>query len=472
MLFNSYRFLLVFLPLVLAAFWLLRANTLARRVALLVACFIFYGAASLNYLALLLAAITYLAARYLIAGSQPRRRIGLVLGLSSLLVLIFFKHAGLLESSLNGLGTRVGLAAVVPGLDMALPLGISFYTFNLISYTLDVYRDRIPPAHAPLTFFSYVSFFPTITSGPLIQYGPYREQYDSAIGQERPQSDQIELGLFGLIMGLAKKLIVADYLAAAIDPLLADYGQLNFWSAWLAVLGYTYQLYFDFSGYTDMAIGIGHLFGFRLPQNFNAPYTAQNITEFWQRWHITLSTWFRAYLFFPLSRALLKRYPRLGPDRVRALSLVLTMTLIGWWHGASWVFLAWGAYHGVLLALHAQVRMYRWPLGPAWLGRAATFFAVVMGWVLFRSDSVAMARSIYAALFGFHGFDWSVLGVPPLHWETVVFVGILFVLTNLPRDTWTLRPRAGWAFTAGMALLLIISLLMLGDPKAFLYFQF
>jgi alginate O-acetyltransferase complex protein AlgI len=281
------------------------------------------------------------------------------------------------------------------------------------------------------------------------------------------------LGIFNLSIGLAKKLIIADQLATAVNPLFSNYAQLDFFAAWIAVLGYTYQLYFDFSGYTDIAIGIGYLLGFQLPQNFNAPYTARNITDFWQRWHITLSNWFRDYLFFPLSRALLKRNHSQNPDRVRTISHLTTMALIGLWHGANWTFVIWGVYHGIMLAIHSQTRAKHWRALSTWLSRALTFFCVVMGWVIFRSTSLDMAAHIYEALFGLRGFSADLQALSgDIGVRFLLVILSLIILTNLPRDTWALQPRQGWVYAAGMAALLVICLLALGAPTPFLYFQF
>src|SRR5262249_40198796 len=229
----------------------------------------------------------------------------------------------------------------------------------------------------------------------------------------------------------------------------ANSSTLGLIGAWLAVLGYTFQIYFDFSAYSDMAVGIGHLFGIKLPANFNAPYTARSITDFWGRWHITLSTWFREYLFLPLSRALLKRTDGKLVALTRSGSLLLTMALIGLWHGLTGTFLLWGIYHGVLLALHAQFR--RPGEGGRWrqmASRLLTLGLVMVGWVLFRSPSVQTALGVYAALLGLHGTGLENLQLLPSIGlvEVSLILVALFVVTGLPLDTDSLRPRAHWTF--------------------------
>ncbi|MEZ4669713.1 MAG: MBOAT family O-acyltransferase [Anaerolineae bacterium] len=457
MLFNSYVFLFLFLPVSVIGYWLLgRWQKRAQTIWLIAANVIFYVVTGIGYLALLLTMtlMTYIAGRYLLNHEQQRRRrLGLLLVLANLLILIFFKYANLLAAPLsNNL------------LTIALPLGISFYTFNLVSYGLDVYRKLATPETDMLDFVAHLTFFPTILSGPLTRYTNLAHAPEG-------RTAQVELGVFMLTLGLAKKVLIADTIAAQVNPLFADTSHLGIIASWAAVLGYAYQLYFDFSGYTDMATGIAYLLGYKLPQNFNAPYTARNITEFWQKWHITLSNWFRDYLFLPLSRALLRRDPK-NPDRVRTISLIITMTLTGMWHGASPTFIIWGAYHGVMLAIHAQSRRWKWKPLPTLLARGITFFGVLLGWVIFRSNSLESALNLYAGMFGLHGLRRDYLWTEPNPTWFIVTLAILFIVTNLSRDTWELKPRDNWAYAIGLALLLVLSIAFIGQTSTFLYLQF
>lgn len=458
MLFNSYPFVLLFLPLGGAVYWLLLKSQRARQIGLLCLNIVFYSAAGPGELALLLASasITYVAARYLISSASPsRRRLGLVITLSNLMILLGFK---VLQTSSTS--------------SILLPLGISFYTFNLVGYGLDVYKRRLPAESSLLKFLIYISFFPTIASGPLVRYAAFKPQAEA---NSTLDGDQAVLGLFNLIIGLAKKLIVADYLATIVNPLFAGHDQLGVIGAWIAVLGYTFQIYFDFSAYSDMAVGVGYLFGFKLPPNFNAPYAAQSITEFWARWHITLSTWFREYLFLPLSRLLLKWTAGRGTAAIRTLSLILTMALIGLWHGLSWTFLLWGVYYGCLLAIHAQFRGAG--EGSTWqqiASRVVTFFLVMLGWVLFRSPSVQIAIAVYAALFGVHG--WGIADLQRLPSVGLVEIGFVFigllVVTNFVQDTGQRRPRLQPSYAIGLGALFVLCLLLMTNPLPFIYFKF
>jgi alginate O-acetyltransferase complex protein AlgI len=349
----------------------------------------------------------------------------------------------------------------------ALPLGISFYSFNLVSYGLDVYSRRTAPASSLGALASFSTFFPTVSAGPLLRFREFEEQRASP-----PTFDVslLEMGLVSLVVGLSKKVLVADPLGAAVEPLFASYEQLGFRDAWLAVLGYAYQLYFDFSGYTDLAIGAGALLGFRIPQNFNAPYTAVHITDFWQRWHMTMSRWFRDYLFLPLSRQLLRRRPSLdGADRVRAVCLVFTMVVIGFWHGSTWTFLAWGLFHGLLLAGHAWARIaWRAPM-PLWASRPITFVAVLVGWVLLRSPSPGMTMRIWGAMAGWHGWGGPVAGARG--WLAGA-VALLLVATNTPFESYLMQPRRTALRSWALAVLLALSLMSMGGRSQFLYFQF
>lgn len=454
MLFNTHLFIFLFLPLVLLGYWLLaRWNARAQTLWLLAVNIVFYGYAGIGYLVLLLVmtSVTFLAGRFLLSSEyKSRQRIGLALILTNLLLLIFFKYANLLAGPLSD-----------DLLNIALPLGISFYTFNLVSYGLDVYRKLAPAETDFLSFLTHITFFPTILSGPLTRYSSLSQQ-------AMTRKADWELGLFMFTIGLAKKVLIADSLATQINPMFANPLHLGLIGSWAAVLGYAYQLYFDFSGYTDMATGIAYMLGYKLPQNFNAPYTARNITEFWQRWHITLSNWFRDYLFLPLSRSLLRRYPK-NPDAVRTVGLIITMTLTGIWHGASGTFVVWGAYHGVMLAIHAQSRRWRWKALPAWLARGITFVAVLFGWVIFRSESLLAARHMFAGMFLQQGLGLDVGA--SITWFLGSLV-ILFILTNFQRDTWSLNPRGNWGYVFGVAILLVLSILYAAQTSTFLYLQF
>ena len=447
MLFSSYNFLFLFLPIALVGYWLLgKWSKRARKVWLIGANMLFYSAAGLPSLGLLLlmVMVTFISGRYLLSSDvKTKRRIGLLLLISNLLILIFFKYANLFAVSLNN------------PLTIIFPLGISFYTFNLVSYGLDIYRKIAPAETSFWDFLAIITFFPTILSGPLTHYNDMR-------GQEIPPQAHWERALFIFTIGLAKKVLIADVIAPSINLLFADTSHLEVIASWIAVIGYGYQLYFDFSGYTDMATGIALMLGYQLPQNFNAPYTARNITEFWQKWHITLSEWFRTYLFLPLSRSLLRRMPK-NPDLVRAISLIIVMTITGAWHGSTFGFVIWGAYHGLMLAIHAQSRRWKWKPLPAGLARAITFLALSFGWAFFRSNSLDLALALCGGLLGRHGIQFEYLWSDPDRSGFLITLGILFIVTNMPYDTWSLQPRGSWVYAVGVGILLVVSIFFISQ---------
>jgi alginate O-acetyltransferase complex protein AlgI len=453
--FHTYSFLFAFLPAAAVLYWTTVSRPTVRAVVLpLTGGIFYYLSADVPQLALLIAmtVVTFVGVRVSLAATAgSRRTIGLGVLVLDLAVLAAFKLGEI---------SRAGTAAA------ALPLGISFYTFNLVSYGLDVYRQTAPVTSF-LSLASFSTFFPTVAAGPLLRFDAFQKQLASP-----PAFDAglVDVGLRSLIVGLAKKVLVADPLGVAIEPLFANYERLGLQEAWLAVLGYAYQLYFDFSGYTDMAIGAAALLGFRIPQNFDAPYTAVHITDFWQRWHMTMSRWFRDYLFLPLSRGLLRRSPSLeGADRVRTLCLVFTMVVIGLWHGSTWTFLAWGLFHGLLLAGHAYTRVVLRLAIPVWASRAMTFVAVLVGWVLLRSQSPGMALHIWGAMLGLHGGGESVTGT---HGSLAAAVTFLLVVTNIPLEGYLLHPRRSRVQSWTLAALLTISLISMGGRSQFLYFQF
>jgi alginate O-acetyltransferase complex protein AlgI len=468
--FSSHLFLFGFLPVVVAVHSRLLPR--ARRWWLLAASALFYGWADWRFLLLLggMTALSFVATRGFMGRESPRaRRLGLALAFGNLVVLGVFKYYDLFASALNELSARIGMAPMASLLHLALPLGISFYTFNLLGYGVDVYLRRTAPARSLPDLLRYASFFPTVSLGPLIRYGNFSAQMETA---RRLDSDRLELGLFNLGLGLAKKVLIADWIGEVIDPLWRADADVGIWGAWLAVVGYHFRLYFDFSGYCDMAVGAGHLLGIQVPANFRAPYTARSITEFWQKWHITLSTWFRDYLFFPMSLFLMRRSRGRHPGRTRTVSLLLTMSLIGLWHGPSWTYLVWGAYQGLLLAIHAQSSFQRRQPWPAWAGRILTTFVLLLGWVLFRSGSLGMAASLYASMFGMKGWGPALTSIPGVDAGFLLLLAGLLVLTNLPWDMPDLRPRRAWGYAMVLAALLAIGVLIVGQPTPFLYFQF
>ena len=369
MLFTTHLFLFGFLPCTLAGFWLLR-STYARLAFLALASYVFYAWWDWRYLPLMLASTTtdYVAGLLIARREGERTRRALLIGALSinLGLLALFKYAGFLLGAGNGISSLLGGGEPLPALSLVLPIGISFYTFNSISYTIDVYRRKIPADRNLLRYATFVSLFPHLIAGPIVRYSAIRSQLERLA--PRLTGDLATSGLFFLAAGLVKKLLIADSLAPTVDRLFAAHAQLGMATAWIAAIGYSLQLYFDFSGYSDMAVGLALLLGVRFPRNFDHPFRATSIADFWRRWHISLSTFLRDYLFIPL-----------GGSRGRPLfvarNLAIVMLLGGLWHGAAWTFVVWGAIHGVMLAGHALLRGRGWT--PPWapVNRAITFIA-------------------------------------------------------------------------------------------------
>jgi len=351
---------------------------------------------------------------------------------------------------------------------IVLPLGISFFTFTQIAFLVDAWRGEANE----LNFSRYglfVTFFPHLIAGPIVHH---RELMPQFAGRKagRWNGLNVNLGLAFFILGLFKKVAIADGLAPWANEVFGASSQLGFGHSWSGALAYTLQLYFDFSGYSDMAIGLGLLFNIRLPDNFDAPYRAGNISEFWRRWHMTLSRFLRDYLYIPLGGN------RLGEPR-RRVNLMVTMLLGGLWHGAGWTFVIWGGYHGVLLVLHHLWNNWRPPLS-AFVARPITFLAVVVGWVFFRAENMAKARSLLGSMAGVHG-SGSTLPHGALQTRLVV-LGLLLLFVNFAPTTkqWVEeRTLNMWrAIILGtllfFALLCMRNALMTNRPSEFLYFQF
>ncbi|MGH3941954.1 MAG: MBOAT family O-acyltransferase [Pseudonocardiaceae bacterium] len=315
---------------------------------------------------------------------EPQRRRRLLLGVIAFNVatLVVWKYAGFASEQAAGLAALTGLD--LPVIELALPIGISFYTFHHISYLVDIYRGERPALRDPVSFVTYIAMFPQLVAGPIVRY---REIADQLPQLRSHRLDDIAAGFPRFALGLTKKVVIADSLAPMVNACFATPAdQMTTSIAWLGAIGYTLQLYFDFSGYSDMAIGLGRMLGFKLPENFARPYSSASITEFWRRWHMSLSRWFRDYVYIPL-----------GGNRGGAANtyrnLWIVFILTGLWHGANWTFLVWGLYHGCALVLE---RRNRWAVVGAEPGRwaarrALTLLIVIIGWVLFRSPDLGTA---------------------------------------------------------------------------------
>ncbi|MDH4230112.1 MAG: MBOAT family protein [Nitrospirota bacterium] len=403
MVFSSTVFLFLFLPLVLVLYAM--APRQAKNPVLLAASLVFYAWGEMFFVSVMVLSIS---ANYLCGllleqyRDGPGARRALALGVAAnLLLLGTFKYANFLTDNLNALRGSMGLTPL--HLDpVHLPIGVSFFTFQAISYLIDVYRREEPVRHDPWHVALYISMFPQLIAGPIVRYHHVARQ----LVERTVFLDDFAYGARRFIVGLGKKVLLANPLGAAADQVFALPGaELTPSLAWFAVVCYTLQIYFDFSGYSDMAIGLGRMFGFSFPENFNYPYISRSIREFWRRWHISLSTWFRDYLYLPLGGN------RKGPGRT-ALNLLTVFFLCGLWHGASWNFVIWGLLHGAFLGLE------RSPLGRL-LGRTwapvqhlYTLLVVMVAWVFFRIETLSATLTHLAAMVGFaHGTGTQSVGL-------------------------------------------------------------
>jgi len=404
-LFHAHDFVLLFLPATLLVFLLARRFAGARPGALLAvlltASLIFYGAWNWRYAILLLASITanFACSVRLLRPASPFRRRGLLtIGIAGNLGLLFwFKYAGFASRQL---AAATGWDAALDGI--VLPIGISFYTFQQIAYLVDVWRGETVDRN-PLRYALFVSFFPQLIAGPIVHHREFASQFRGV--PARPVLSDLAVGVTIFTIGLTKKIVLADSFAQTASPVFAAAATgtaPGLLAAWLAVFAYGLQIYFDFSAYSDMAMGLGRMFGITLPINFASPYQAVSIIDFWRRWHITLSRFLRDYLYIPLGGN------RRGPRR-RFVNVMLTMVLGGIWHGAGWTFALWGLLHGVLLALAQLWRAARAPRVPVPLARGLTLLSVMLAWVPFRAADLATTGRLYAALAGAHGAG----GTPP-----------------------------------------------------------
>jgi alginate O-acetyltransferase complex protein AlgI len=467
MLFPTREFLYFFCA-VFAVYWALPWHR-ARMLWLLLASCYFYMSWNpwLIGLILLSASLDYVVALQLERVQSPRVRRALVIFSVScnLGLLAWFKYANFFLASAHDAIGWFGVATDSVTLTVILPLGISFYTFETISYVVDVYRRRLRARRNLLDYALYIMFFPHLIAGPIVRAGDFLQQ----VGRRKRFSwDRCQLGAQLFAVGLFKKAVLADHLAAAADPVFKAPGSFGSAAVWLAVLSYAGQIYCDFSGYSDMAIGLAHLLGFKLQRNFDLPYLSENITEFWRRWHISLSTWLRDYLYIPLGGS---RGGKVATYR----NLMLTMLLGGLWHGANWTFVFWGVFHGGLLALHKALPLPRW-LGARALAPvrvAGTFLLVSVGWVFFRAPTFAGAADVLGRLVrpargpGLDGAT-TVLAVACL--LVIAAAHLLLRAVNLRALE---RRLPAPVIGAAVAALLMATLILLPRARAtFIYFQF
>ena len=480
MIFSSQVFIFGFAPLAIGIYWLLPQRW--RLLWLVIASYVFYAWADWRFCLLMLTTtvVDFVAAQMMgrlgggaglragqLAGTESRatnaqRRAWLIFTLCINLGLLgFFKYAGFFARSFNALFAVLHQPSQIPVVELVFPVGISFYTFVSLGYSIDVYRRAVKPTRDFIQYAAYVSMFPHLVAGPIIRWREMGDQL--AHIPRRLASDQAALGLLFFAAGLIKKVLIADRLAYYVDPLWTDYTHLSMVEAWAAALGYGLQVYFDFAGYSLMAVGLGLLLGLRLPQNFNAPYRAADIADFWHRWHMTLSTWLRDYVFLSIGGLKLDR---------RYFALFATMVIAGLWHGANWTFVLWGAYHGALLVMHHGLRARKVKWHGGWPGRIGTLLLVTLGWVLFRAQTFHIAATVYRELFALQTLAQNPR-IPKGFWPICLVALLWAVLAPSAYDAWlnkSQRPRR--LAVVALGLLAAAAILLLTQSSPFLYYQF
>ncbi len=457
--FNSYCFTLGFLPLAVGLHWLLpgRRARLAWITAISVG---FYALWDVRFVPLLVfvALVDYVVALLLVRSTRPKAWL-IVSVVVNLGVLAIFKYAMFAAQNARSVFDLLGVPVEIPGFSIVLPVGISFYTFQTMSYTIDVYRGTVQPTRDFLKFLAFVSLFPQLVAGPIVRYAILDEQLDT-IPPRLPRT-YLVAGLSLFVVGLFKKVVVADSLGWVVDPMWADVASLTTIKAWTAALGFALQLYFDFSGYSDMALGIGALLGLRLPVNFNAPFAAKNAPETWSRWHITLSTFVRDYVYIPLGGN------RLGRRRAM-INILFAMTLIGLWHGAAWNFILWGVYSGLRVVSYLWLKPW-WDTWPVRIQQVANLSLAIPGFALFRSPDLSVVAAVYKAMFFPTG---GLPGAEVALW-LVAFLGLLAFTVLWPHSAVTMRygqrPAQGLLIGA-MAVAALI--MMHAFRTTFIYYQF
>ena len=423
MVFSSTVFLLIFLPVVAGIYFLCPRK--ARNTVLLLFSLVFYGWGEPKYILIMLFSTVFdytnarLIGHFQDTGRNKAAKAVLIVDVvGNLGILGFFKYTDFAIDNLNSL-----LNAGIPALGLALPIGISFYTFQTMSYTIDVYRGIVKPQKNILNVGAYVTLFPQLIAGPIVQY----KTVEHELMYRRESVFEASRGMQRFVVGLAKKVLIANQVGALWEQISAMSAPTAV-TTWLGAIAFTFQIYFDFSGYSDMAIGLGHLFGFHFLENFEHPYESRTVTEFWRRWHISLGTWFREYVYIPLGGN------RHGKAR-QILNLAIVWFLTGLWHGASWNFVLWGLYYAVLLILE-KLFLLRWlDKAPKWVGHVYTIFAFIMGWVLFAITDFAQLGQYVSAMFTATFVDGTALYL--LRSNVVLLIAAIIGCTTGPLRLWT-----------------------------------
>lgn len=466
MVFSSTIFLCVYLPLVLLGYYICPKK--GRNLFLLIVSLVFYAWGEPKYVFLMIFSIlvNYIFGRLMDKHRENKKRLKLMLVLSVVIdigLLSVFKYTDFIITNVNAIfGANFDL------LNIALPIGISFYTFQAMSYTIDVYRDDVRVQKNLIDFGMYITMFPQLIAGPIVRYADVQDQ----LAERSVTTADFSEGVMRFVVGLGKKVLLANQMGAVWSDIYALGGDVSALMAWTGAIAYTFQIYFDFSGYSDMAIGLGRMFGFKFPENFRYPYQSVSITDFWRRWHITLSTWFKEYLYIPLGGN------RRGLAR-QALNLLIVWSLTGFWHGAGWNFVMWGLYYFVILFIEKLFLLKALDKLPKFFRHVYALLLIIIGWVIFASDDVSVLLPYLGSMFGANGAIGG-MDVYTLLTKAVLLIICCIASTELPKKLFlsaagAMNEKAAFTLKSVLmiALLAMSMILLIGDSyNPFLYFRF
>ncbi len=466
MVFSSTIFLCVYLPLVLLGYYICPKK--GRNLFLLIVSLVFYAWGEPKYVFLMIFSIlvNYIFGRLMDKHRENKKRMKLMLVLSVVIdlgLLSVFKYTDFIITNVNAIfGSSFDL------LKIALPIGISFYTFQAMSYTIDVYRNDVRVQKNLIDFGMYITMFPQLIAGPIVRYADVQDQ----LAERSVTTADFSEGVMRFVVGLGKKVLLANQMGAVWSEIYALGGDISALMAWTGAIAYTFQIYFDFSGYSDMAIGLGRMFGFKFPENFRYPYQSVSITDFWRRWHITLSTWFKEYLYIPLGGN------RCGLAR-QALNLLIVWSLTGFWHGAGWNFVMWGLYYFVILFIEKLFLLKALDKLPKFFRHVYALLLIIIGWVIFASDDVSVLLPFLGSMFGANGAIGG-MDVYTLLTKAALLVICCIASTELPKRLFlsaagAMNEKAAFTIKSVMtiALLALSMILLIGDSyNPFLYFRF
>lgn len=451
MVFSSLTFLYAYLPIVLFIYYI--SPLQCRNLVLFIVSLIFYGWSNPLYICIMLFSIimNYMFGHWIKTYQNKAKTLLILCIICNLSILFFFKYYTFVNNTLQSAGIYI-----LPAVSIALPIGISFYTFQAMSYPIDLYTNTITPQKSLINFGTYVTMFPQLIAGPIVRY----KDIASQLTQRKYTLDRFSYGIQRFVIGLSKKVMLANTCGEIYESIEAlHFSETSVCTSWIGILCYTFQIYFDFSGYSDMAIGLGEMFGFHFLENFNYPYISKSITEFWRRWHISLSSWFKDYVYIPLGGN------RKGYKQ-QCLNLFVVWLLCGLWHGASWNFVLWGAFYGIVLWIEKTFLSKILAKIPKVFAHLYTMIVVMLAWVLFSHTDISQAIhsiSIYNAVTFYY-----------IRNNTFLFMICFIACTPVAKTKWNVFKKLHWLYPVVLMILMILSTAFIinGTYNPFLYFRF